>query len=347
MTQQITTLRGTFHVDDKGADSHKAVLTWAHSNPDKECVTTMLYPFTFNCEIHVHLCDSMECPCVCINYLFEHYRNNKLKSIFCHLLIRVQTEIKEDPIFCQRLFYPVFYTANGRSIINNRQIQNNGRQNLLVEYPSTQQELGTPIKHVLKQPRKTNNINNKGARIRGNGEVPGGNTTSPNQAIHQRAGRRFANDITYSVCVESLMTKPAIRVLADDSEEHSLRDNLDLSGEDGDQQLLSEPIADNILTQDFFNQQQLNGEPIAENVLPQDNLNEIGNTDDVVNKISVSKEDGPSTPPLGECMDYLAEVNEQQRLMTTQEHHTPVTQEADVLMTEDELILMNIPQLPT
>ena len=91
----------------------------------------------------------------------------------------------------------------------------------------------------------------------------------------------------------------------------------------------------------------MSGEPIVENVLPQDNLNEIGNTDNVVNETSVSKKDGPSTPPLGECMDCTAEVNEQQRLMTTQEHHTPATQEADVLMTEDELILMNIPQLPT
>ena len=92
------------------------------------------------------------------------------------------------------------------------------------------------------------------------------------------------------------MTEPAIRVLADVSEEHSLRDNLDFSGEDGDQQLLGEPIADNVLTQDFLNQQQLSGEPIVENVLPQDNLNEIGNTDDVAPETSVSKEDGPSTP---------------------------------------------------
>ena len=121
------------------------------------------------------------------------------------------------------------------------------------------------------------------------------------------------------------MTKPAICVQADDSEEPSLRDNLDVSGEDGDQQLLGEPIAENVLTQDILNQQQLIDEHIAENVLPQDILNEIGNTDDVVNEASVSKENGPLTPTLGECIDYLAEVNEKQRLTTTQEHHTLTT----------------------
>ena len=110
LTQRCTTLRGSFYMDEKGADNHKAVLTWTHLNPDKECVTTMLYPFTFNCEIHVYLCDSMTCLCVCINYLFEHYRKNKLNSTFRHLPIHVQTEMRADPNFCQRLFHPVFYT---------------------------------------------------------------------------------------------------------------------------------------------------------------------------------------------------------------------------------------------
>ena len=189
--------------------------------------------------------------------------------------------------------------------------------------------MGAPIVHALIQPRKTNNINNKGARIKGNGEVSGGNTISPNQAIRRREGRRFANGLTHSVRVQNLMSEPAIHVLADDSEVPSLRDNSDFSGEDCDQQLLI-------------------GEPLAENVLTQDILNEIGNTDDVDNEASVTGEDGPSTPTSGECIDRLAEVNEKKRLPTTQEHLTPATQEAAVSMIEDErLLLMNILQLLT
>ena len=122
LTRRCTSLSGTFHMDNKGADSHRAVLSWPHQNPHKESVTTILYPFTFTCEIHVHLCDSMKCPCVCINYLFVHYRKNKFNSTFRHLPLHVQTEIKADPNFCQRLFHPVFYTSNRRRIINKQKI---------------------------------------------------------------------------------------------------------------------------------------------------------------------------------------------------------------------------------
>ena len=78
----LTYLRGVFVIDSKGAETHRALLSWKHQNSDDESSTTFLYPFTFTCEIHVHLCESMNCPCVCINYLFEHYQKTKFESTF-------------------------------------------------------------------------------------------------------------------------------------------------------------------------------------------------------------------------------------------------------------------------
>ena len=118
LTQWCTSLSGTFTMDNKGADTHRAVLSWRHQNPDEESATTILYPFTFTCEIHVHLCDSMKCPCICFNYLFEHYWKNKFESTYQYLPLHVQAEMKENPQFCQKLYHPVFNTENGRRIIN-------------------------------------------------------------------------------------------------------------------------------------------------------------------------------------------------------------------------------------
>ena len=85
MTQQCTFLRGTFAMDKKGADTHGAGLSWQHHNHDEASLPAILYPFTFRCEIHEQLCDSMNCPCVCINYLLEHFQTTDFEETFQHL----------------------------------------------------------------------------------------------------------------------------------------------------------------------------------------------------------------------------------------------------------------------
>ena len=132
LTRRCTHMRCVFAMDSKGADTHCAVLSWQHQNPNNEFSTTILYPFTFTCEIHVHLCDSMNYPYVCINYLFAHYRKTKFESTFQYLPSHVQTEIYENRQFCLNLFHQVFNTANGIRIINDRTTWNNDRQELLV-----------------------------------------------------------------------------------------------------------------------------------------------------------------------------------------------------------------------
>ena len=79
-----------------------------------------LQPFVFNCDIHIHLCDSMNCPCVCINYLIAHYWKNNFEATFQHLPFHVRDELKNNLTFCQNLFHSVFNIANGQQIINER-----------------------------------------------------------------------------------------------------------------------------------------------------------------------------------------------------------------------------------
>ena len=140
LTQRCTHVRGVFAIDSKGADSHRAALFWRHQNPDNESSTTFLYPFTCTCEIYVHLCGSMNCPCVCINYLLVHLRKAKFESTFQYLPSHVQSETYENKQFCLNLYHQVFITENGIQIINNQTTRNNDRNKLLVQYPITQQK---------------------------------------------------------------------------------------------------------------------------------------------------------------------------------------------------------------
>ena len=329
MTCRCTSLSGTFAMDSKGADTHCAVLSWQHQNSNKESSTAILYPFTFNCEIHVYLCDSMNCSCIYINYLFEHYRKTKFESTFQYLPSHVQTEMNDNKQFCQSLYHQVFNTANGRRIINNQTTRNIVRQELLVRYPTTQQALATPIVDELIQPRKTSKINRKRARYMGNGKVSGGNTISPNRDHRRRESERFANAFTYDVCPQNMMSHSVMDVLALVPEEPPSRHNLDLSAE-------------------AYDQQQLIEEPIIENGLTQDMHDMIDNNDDVDNGESVPVEDGTLTPTLREDIDRFTAENEEQRVLTTQEHLTLATQKEAASMTEDEeLSLMNTHQFLT
>ena len=65
--------------------------------------TTFLHPSTFSCEIHLHLCDNLKCPCVYINLLLVHLQKTQSER-FDHLLSHVQTGIKEKKDFSLSLF---------------------------------------------------------------------------------------------------------------------------------------------------------------------------------------------------------------------------------------------------
>ena len=184
-TQGCTTLSGIFAIDSLGADTHTATLSWKHYNPEDGFSPVYLQPFVFNCDIHIHLCDSMICPCVCINFLLAHYCKNSFEATFQHLPIHVRKELKSELTFCQNLFHPVFNIANGQQIINERKTQNNGSQGLFLACPTTHDEMSIRRSTLLNQPRKTS-CNKKIARFIGNGEVPGGNTTSPNRSQDRR-----------------------------------------------------------------------------------------------------------------------------------------------------------------
>ena len=93
---RCTHVRGVFAMDNKGAASHCAVLSWQHQILNDGSSTPFLYPFTFRCEIHLHLCESMKCSCVCINLVLVHLRRTKLESTFHYLPFHVQTEIRQN-----------------------------------------------------------------------------------------------------------------------------------------------------------------------------------------------------------------------------------------------------------
>ena len=153
------------------------------------CARAKLYPFNFKCELHVLYCNSMKCPCVCINLLLEHFRKKHRKPLseepFQYLPTSVQKELKGKQPFCLKLCHPVFIRENGQQIITQR-ITNN--QELFVQFPTTQQELTAEVDDTLVQPRKTSNTH-KGLRYLGQGETPGGATTSPDKANRRREGQ--------------------------------------------------------------------------------------------------------------------------------------------------------------
>ena len=113
-----TLVRGVFAMDSQSAENHFAVLSWQHKIPTDGTLTPFLHPFTFSCEIHLHLCENLICSCVCINLLLEHLRKTKFES-FEHLPSHVQTEIKDNNNFCLNLFYLVFNTQNRIQILEN------------------------------------------------------------------------------------------------------------------------------------------------------------------------------------------------------------------------------------
>ena len=89
MTQGRTYLTATLALDKKVADTYEAELSWRHHNHDNTVPSTILYPFNFWCELHVHLCDSVKCPCICINLLLEHFCKHNSEETFQCLPIRV------------------------------------------------------------------------------------------------------------------------------------------------------------------------------------------------------------------------------------------------------------------
>ena len=219
----------------------------------------------------------MNCPCVCINYLLAHYRKNNFEATFQHLPSHVRTELKENPKFCQNLLHPVFNRESGERIINERKTKNNGRQGLYVKCPTTHEELSSPRSTELIRPRKTSYIK-KGARFIGNGEVSGGNTTSPNRSHSRRDSERYTNCMTRMVAPRNLMSRSAVNMLEAVSEEPPSAQNSDFLGEASDQPqlLMNVPMIDNLLTQEM--QQEM-----------------TNNNDDVENAESVREECDTST----------------------------------------------------
>ena len=152
----------------------------------------------------------MKCPCVCINFLLEHFRMTDSEETFQYLPSRVRTELNANPQFCQKLFHPVFNRENGQRIITERRINN---QEHLVRFPTTQQELASRLVDKLVQPRKTSNITSKGTRYQGHGEASGGNTTSPDRARRRRDGEYFSSTLTQDVSPQNFMLNSAVDVL--------------------------------------------------------------------------------------------------------------------------------------
>ena len=251
-TQRCTTLSGTFAIDISGADTHSATLSWKHENPNDELSPVYLQPFVFNYDIHIHLCDSMVCPCVCINYLLAHYHKNSFEATFQYLPIHVRDELKSESTFCQNLFHPVFNIKNGRRIINERQTENNDRQTLFLHCPTTHDKMDLPRNTTLNRPRKTS-CNKKLARFPGNDEVPGGNTTSPNRRQDRRDTACYTNRWTATVASRNLMAGSAVKMLEAVSVVPRSAHNSDYLGEASDhpEAMMNATMIEHLLTQEI------------------------------------------------------------------------------------------------
>ena len=81
MTEQRTYLISTVTRDKEYGDTHEAQLFWRHHDQDTTFPSASLFPFEFKCELHVLYCDSMKCPCVCINLLLEHFWKKHRKQL--------------------------------------------------------------------------------------------------------------------------------------------------------------------------------------------------------------------------------------------------------------------------
>ena len=138
MTKRRTYLTATLSLDKKIGDTHEAELSWRHHNQHTTFPPATLHSFDFKCELYVLYCDTMKCPCICVNLLLKHFRKHNRAEPFQYLPISVQKELKTKRSFCHKLFHPVFNRENGQRIITQRTTNN---QELLVQFPTTHQEL--------------------------------------------------------------------------------------------------------------------------------------------------------------------------------------------------------------
>ena len=125
-------------------------------------------------------------------------------------------------------------------------------QELLVRFPTTQQELASRILDKLVQPHKISDNTSKGSRYKGLGEASGGNTTSPDRARCRRDGEYFSSTLTQDVSLQNFMTNSAVDVLSAVSEEPLLGSTLGSATEPSDlSTLIIAPIIENGLTQEM------------------------------------------------------------------------------------------------
>ena len=168
--------------------------------------------FNFSCEAHMHMCDNLRCPCVCIELLFKCIKERYKEEILDYLPLPIRTKIITGDII-NDLYFPAFLVNNGVKVFKRgREKEKNVRSHILmVNTPSLYTIKNTPITSPrVEQPRKYRQPIQNGPRYRSNGEPVGGNTSSPNRTQRSREGRRFANDHTR--CVRSTQLSTTTRV---------------------------------------------------------------------------------------------------------------------------------------
>ena len=94
---------------------------------------------------------------------------------------------------------------------------------------------------TLVQPRKTSNTH-KGLRYLGQGETPGGATTSPGKANRRREGQHFTNSFTQDVSPQNLNSIAAVRVLSAGPDETRSCSSLPLVNDSRDSSMLNKSI---------------------------------------------------------------------------------------------------------
>ena len=90
-----TQVRGDFGVDSRGGVNHFALLSWQHKMTNDSASISFLYPFTFSCEIHLHLCDSLNAHVYVSTYCWSTFgRPTQKYLIIYHPMFKLKLKTR-------------------------------------------------------------------------------------------------------------------------------------------------------------------------------------------------------------------------------------------------------------
>ena len=118
---QRTEATGYISVRNRSGTAHYASWSFDQTSNDGDDV---LGSFSFTCDIHMQLCEMLECPCTCIESLVNLMKSNKEKETFPNLPIHIQNLLRQTNFGMEVLYFPAFHGSYGLKILELRHARN-------------------------------------------------------------------------------------------------------------------------------------------------------------------------------------------------------------------------------